>query len=391
MGGQDPCDATLRAGATYAVMIQGNGGMDQDGASTASKDESVTVAEIVATYYQQWGQRKDLVYKIMKAHPHLNRKEVTQELRTLRQATKVAKAVPSKDTDVDISTDGYGEQKQLDSKPKLSRSVGRGSRRNGRTYDSGGHMRTCCLPCGNSDGQLTYSQEVWRCMQEYLDGDVMRLLVEQLKQHPVVARRACHVRLTDNFLLETVKKFSLRVPVVHPGRVTLWLLKPKEDWVPRGMDTFKAADRINLLGQRVVTEEVRQWDHVTNTLVLDRISINRHYTRAQHDKLDRILAELGIVGIKSKGIRTKIKAIMEWAPLAWSRRIGNTPVNLSTDMTGAEVYAQFPSPNAVRIEYKARDRDPWQVMPRDDTSLRSLGIMRKSARFKKSNTGATVV
>merc|ERR1711988_761893 len=243
----------------------------------------------------------------------------------------------------------------------------------------------------NGDGQLTYSQEVWRCMQEYLDSDVTRLLVEQLKQHPVVARRACHVRLTDNFLLETVEKFNRRVPVVHPGRVTLWLLKPKEDWVPRGMSSFKAVDCINLLGQRVVTSEARQWDHVTNTLVLDRITIDRYYTRAQHDKLDRILAELGIVGIKSKGIRTKIKAIMEWAPLAWSRRIGNTPVNLSTDMTGAEVYAQFPSPNTVQIEYKARDRDPWQVMPRDDTSLRSLGIMRKSARFKKSNTGATVV
>ena len=50
--------------------------------------------------------------------------------------------------------------------------------------------------------------------------------------------------------METVKKFNLRVPAVHPGRVTLWLLKPQKDWVPRGMEPFKAADSMNLLGQR---------------------------------------------------------------------------------------------------------------------------------------------
>jgi hypothetical protein len=55
-------------------------------------------------------------------------------------------------------------------------------------------------------------------------------------------------------------------------------------------------------------------------------SIDRYYARPRHDKLDRILAELGIVGLKSKGIPTKLKAIIKWAPLAWSRRIGNTAV-----------------------------------------------------------------
>jgi hypothetical protein len=239
---------------------------------------------------------------------------------------------------------------------------------------------------------LTYSEALWTRMQEHLDNDVFREVIGLLKQHPVVARRATQVRLADHVFQETVETLNKLQPKVHPGRVALFLINPgQQGVVPREMSTYRAVDSINLNGQRIVTEEERQWDHVTNRLVNARIRVDTYSTRLQHAKLDRIHSELGIVGVKSKGIPTKIKAIMEWAPLAWSRHIGSTQVNLSTDMTGAEVYAQFPSPNAVRIEYKARDRDPWQVLARDDTSLRSVGIMRKSARFKKIKIGATVV
>eukprot|EP01045_Picozoa_sp_COSAG04_P007744 COSAG04_NODE_412_length_14743_cov_74.925294_8_plen_2183_part_01 len=189
--------------------------------------------------------------------------------------------------------------------------------------------------------------DVWLLVEELLKTDSHTLLKQFMKD------------LTDQMLQSIVAKYAGKHEKMHPGRIMLFL-----------------QDATSIRGQRVA--------HFTST-----DSINMHGltfdTRwlylslreaASHEELNKILAMLGIVGIKSKDKLTKLKAIIKWKPLEISLTLpdGNT-VLINTNMFTSQVFDLVGEDHG--IEYRLCKGDSWQPLPDpagEDLSLRSLGI-----------------